>query len=157
MLPQGFFPGFTPDTLKDHRYFAVDSAATLDTKWPLLLNQRPDFIKTFLWFSDEFERRKDDPNFFGRRGLDPRLLPRIVEKAHANQRRVSAHVMNADDFHQAVIAGVDEIAHLPPTGLTPISVEDARLVARRGIVVVSTCGVVPTLPMMRILRESDLP
>ncbi|HZS09564.1 MAG TPA: amidohydrolase family protein [Blastocatellia bacterium] len=156
LLQQGFYPGFTRESLKDHRYFMIDSEAELEKKWPLVLSLHPDFIKTFLWFSDEFEKRKDDLAYFGQKGLDPRLLPRIVEKAHATGLRVSAHVMNAADFHHAVTAGVDEIAHLPLTGLTPIAVEDARLAARRGIVVITTCAVVPTLPRT-VLREADLP
>jgi hypothetical protein len=136
-MPQILYPGHTRETLKDHRYFTIDSEADLEKKWPLILNQRPDFIKTHLWFSDEYEKRKDDSAYFGQKGLDPRLLPKIVAKARATNLRVSTHASNAADFHHAVAAGVDEIAHLPLTGLTPIAVEDARLAARRGIMVVT--------------------
>ncbi len=156
LLPQGYFPGFTKETLKDYRYFTIDSEADLEKKWSLILRLRPDFIKTFLWFSDEFEKRKDDLAYFGQKGLDPRLLPLIVKKAHANNLRVSTHVTNAADFHYAVTAGVDEIAHLPLLGLTPIAVEDAKLAAKRGITVITTCAIVSTLPPM-ILRKEDLP
>lgn len=156
LLPQGYFPGFTKETLKDYRYFTIDSEADLEKKWSLILRLRPDFIKTFLWFSDEFEKRKDDLAYFGQKGLDPRLLPLIVKKAHANNLRVSTHVTNAADFHYAVTAGVDEIAHLPFLSLTPIAVEDAKLAAKRGITVITTCAIVSTLPPM-ILRKEDLP
>jgi imidazolonepropionase-like amidohydrolase len=151
-----FYPGQTKETLKDYRYFTIDSEAELERKWPRLLSQRPDFIKTTLWFSDEFEQRKNDPAYRGLYGLDPRLLPKIVAKAHANNLRVSTHVNNAADFHNALTAGVDEIAHLPLTGLTPIAVEDAKLAARRGIVVDTTCAVVRGLPS-QTLRKEDLP
>src|SRR5262245_40961046 len=57
-IQQKLYPGFTRETLKDYRYFTIDSEADLEKKWPLLLNQRPDFIKTHLWFSDEHEKRK---------------------------------------------------------------------------------------------------
>ena len=156
LLPQGYFPGFTKETLKDYRYFTIDSEADLEKKWSLILRLRPDFIKTFLWFSDEFEKRKDDLAYFGQKGLDPRHLPLIVKKAHANNLRVSTHVTNAADFHYAVTAGVDEIAHLPLLGLTPIAVEDAKLAAKRGITVITTCAIVSNLPPM-ILRKEDLP
>jgi len=126
-IPQKLYPGFTRETLKDYRYFTIDSEADLEKKWPLLLNQRPDFIKTHLRFSDEHEKRKGDQAYFGRKGLDPRLLPKIVAKAHAHYLRVSTHVSNATDFHNALAAGFDEITHLPLTGLTSITVEDARL------------------------------
>jgi imidazolonepropionase-like amidohydrolase len=168
LLPQGFFPGHTRESLKDHLYFTIDSEADLEKKWPLILRLRPDFIKTNLWCSDEFARRKDDPTFFGRKGLDPRLLPRIVAKAHASRLRVSAHVTNAADFHHAVAAGVDEVAHIPGFGMfkaledrfyamvrgadslqdlasgtltfVPLSPEDVKRAARRGTVVITTAA-----------------
>ena len=105
----------------------------------MILSFRPDFIKAILSFSEEFQKRKDDPAFFGQKGLDPQILPKIVAKARAHGLRVSVHVNSATDFHHAVIAGVDEIAHLPGT-ITPsnISEEDARAAAEKGIVVVTT-------------------
>lgn len=156
LLPQGYFPGYTKETLKDYRYFTIDSDADLEKKWSLIVGLEPDFIKTFLWFSDEFEQRKENPAYFGQRGLDPRRLPLIVKKAHANNLRVSAHVVNAADFHNAVTAGVDQIAHLPFIGGTPIAVEDAKLAAKRGITVITTCTVVFGLPPM-ILPKTDVP
>lgn len=155
-MPQKVYPGQTRETLKDYRYFTIDSEADLEKKWPLLINQRPDFIKTHLWFSDEYEKRKNDPAYFGQKGLDPRFLPKIVAKARAAKLRVSTHVSNAADFHLAVAAGVDEIVHLPLTGLTPIAAEDARLAARRGITVITTCAIVPTLPPA-VLPKTNLP
>jgi imidazolonepropionase-like amidohydrolase len=82
------------------------------------------------------------------------LLSKIVAKAHAAGLRVSTHVNNADDFHLALTAGVDEIAHLPLSGLTPIADADARLAARRGVPVITTCAIVPALPS---IAKNDLP
>jgi len=45
--------------------------------------------------------------------MDPTLLPAIVKKAHYAGLRVSTHIENAGDFHNALIAGVDEINHMP--------------------------------------------
>jgi len=156
LLRRGYFPGHTKETLKDHRYFTIDSAAELDQKWPAILSQKPDFIKTFFLYSDEFEKRKADTALGLQMGLDPRLLPKIVEKAHAEKLRVSTHVNNAADFHNAILAGVDELAHLPLTALTPIAAEDAKLAAERRIVVVTTCGAVPQLPP-QVLPKASLP
>ena len=156
LLPRGFYPGLSKEALKDNRYFTIDSEADLNRKWPLILNQRPDFIKTFLWFSDEFEKRKEDAAYFGQKGLDPRLLPKIVERARANRLRVSAHVTNAADFHDALAAGVDEITHLPLLGLEPITPDDAKLASRRRITVITTCAIVGALPRM-ILPEASIP
>ena len=145
LMGQGYYPGLTKEMLKDKLYFTVDSEADLERKWPLILALRPDFIKTNLWASDEFEKRKDDPAYSGRKGLDPRLLQKIVARAHADKLRVSVHVTNAADFHHAVAAGADEITHLPLAGPfagdttpTPISAEDAKLAAKRGVVVITT-------------------
>ena len=145
LLPQGFYPGHTKESLVDHLYFTIDSEVDLEKKWSAIVKLGPDFIKTFLLFSDECEKRRADPDYFGKRGLDPRLLTKIVEKAHANNLRVSTHVENAADFHHAVAAGVDEIAHLPFRTSTLLGLEDAELAARRGIVVITTASLVNRL------------
>jgi hypothetical protein len=91
------------------------------------------------------------------------------------------HVTNAADFHHAVAAGVDEIAHsggpglfkmleergsdprfmsnaeavvklitealqAPNQGYIPISADDAKLAAKRGIIVVTTLGLITRSP-----------
>ncbi|HKG21751.1 MAG TPA: amidohydrolase family protein, partial [Blastocatellia bacterium] len=96
---------------------------------------KPDFIKVYLEYSEEYQARKDDPRYFGKKGLDPALLPRIVARAHADGLRVAAHIDTAADFHNAVAAGVDIIAHLP---LARIADADARMAASRKTVVVTT-------------------
>ncbi|CAN5775567.1 amidohydrolase family protein [soil metagenome] len=132
-------------------YFAVDDGAELRRVWQKLLEGRPDFLKTFLLYSEEYARRKDDPAFFGWKGLDPALLPEIVRRAHQAGLRVSTHVETAADFHHALVAGVDEISHmpgfrgdsavqLPNPAIFEISEADARLAARLGTVVVTTVG-----------------
>jgi predicted amidohydrolase YtcJ len=131
-------------------YFVVDSVSDLDAKWNAILAGQPDFIKTLLQYSEEYQQRKDDPSYFDWKGLDPALLPLIVKRAHAAGLRVSTHVETATDFHHAVVADVDEVNHLP--GFRPhrgdwtaynsssfrISEADARLAAKKGTVVVTT-------------------
>jgi imidazolonepropionase-like amidohydrolase len=155
-LRQGYFTG-PKEALNGHRFFTIDSETELEQKWPRILSQRPDFIKTTLWVSGEYEQRRNNQAYYGQYGLDPRLLPKIVAKAHASKLRVSTHVNDATDFHVAVVAGVDEIAHLPLTALTPLAIEDAKLAAQRGIVVITTtCAAVLTLPPP-VLPKSHLP
>ncbi len=91
----------------------VDTLADLDRKWPQLLARQPDFIKTYLLYSEEYAKRKDEEKYFAWKGLNPALLPEIVKRAHRAGLRVSTHVESAADFHQAVQTGVDEINHLP--------------------------------------------
>ncbi|HSI88039.1 MAG TPA: amidohydrolase family protein, partial [Pyrinomonadaceae bacterium] len=147
--------GFTKETLRDHRYFTVDSGAELEQKWPSVLRKRPDFIKVLLWASDEHSKRAISPDKIGERALDPALLPLILQKARAAGLRVSAHVTTAEDFHIAVAAGVDEINHLPYLGSEPIAESDARLAAEKKIVVVTTAGLIERLPK-NVMTEAEL-
>jgi imidazolonepropionase-like amidohydrolase len=140
--------GFTEADGEGAFYWVIDDLADLDRKWEKILAQKPDFIKTTLVYSEEYEKRKDDNSYFGRKGLNPALLPEIVRRAHAAGLRVSVHLETAADFHNALVAGVDEMAHMPgfaadeKMGLSryEISEADARLAAKRRVVVVTTLG-----------------
>jgi hypothetical protein len=126
-------------------YYTIDNLEDLERKWPLIVADHPDFIKTHLLYSEEFTKRRDDPSYYGNKGLDPKLLPLIVAKAHAAGLRVACHIETAADFRNALAAGVDEIAHLPGYYVDPvhpdwfpISQQDAQLAARNGVDVVTT-------------------
>jgi Amidohydrolase family len=140
----GGYPGLPQ--LKDQAYFEIADLATLSAKWPLLLESKPDLVKIFLQFSEEYEKRKDDPAYAGNRGLDPSLVGTVVSWAHRDGLRVAAHVTSATDFGVAVRAGVDIIAHLPGF-MTPerIAPEDARVAARLGITVITTAALADSL------------
>jgi hypothetical protein len=132
-------------------YWEIASSDDLARKWPALLAQRPDFIKVFLLYSEEYEKRLADTSAFGWRGLNPALLPDVVRRAHEAALRVVAHVETAADFRAAVAGGADQVAHMPgfrgdergqlrdpaPYLLTDA---DARDAAQRGVVVVTTLG-----------------
>jgi hypothetical protein len=131
-------------------YFIIDHPADLERKWGKILAGKPDFIKTYLQYSEEYERRKADNAYFDWRGLNPALLPEIVRRAHRARLRVSTHVETATDFHNALIAGVDEINHTPgfraengdwkkyDASRFKIAGADARLAARNRVTVVTT-------------------
>jgi imidazolonepropionase-like amidohydrolase len=139
LLEQGVYDGFTRETLRDHAYFVVDTAADLDAKWPLVLQFRPDFIKAILVHSEEYAKRRGDADYFGATGLDPAVLPLLAARAHEARLRISVHVDSAEDFHVAVAAGADEIAHLPGSKTVEhIERADATLAAQKGITVVTT-------------------
>ena len=129
--------------------WVIDSLGDLDRKWDRILRNYPDFIKTFLLYSEEFEKRRNDSAYFNWRGLNPALLPEIVRRAHKARLRVMCHIESAADFHNAVGAGVDQIVHMPgfrgneqsrmPTAAGYIiSDRDAAEAARKGIIVVTT-------------------
>lgn len=145
--------GFNPGDGEGQFFYVIDTVADLERKWPAIKAGQPDFIKTYLIYSEEYAKRRDDKTFDGWKGLDPSVLQEIVRAAHREGLRVSTHVETATDFHNAVIAGVDEINHLP--GFRPerndfanyvnlaryqIPEADARLAAKKHIVVVTTIG-----------------
>lgn len=145
--------GFKPDDGEGGFYYIIDNGNDLEKKWPIIIEGRPDFIKTYLLYSEEYAKRKDDKAYDGWKGLDPAILPAIVRRAHRDGLRVSTHVETAVDFHNAVAAGVDEINHLP--GFRPdrndianytnlsryqISEADAKLAGKKKTVVVTTIG-----------------
>lgn len=143
LLARGIYEGFTKETLRDHAYYVIASEADIEAKWPLIMQYRPDFLKLFLLHSEEYAGRRDDPKYFGDKGLSPELFAKLVDKAHALDIPVAVHIETAHDFHVAVEAGADNIAHLP--GLREperINAEDAAEAARRGIVVTTTAHLV---------------
>ena len=137
-----------PDgTFENLGYFIINNESDLQKKWPMIMADHPDFIKTNLLYSEEYEKRRDDPAYDGIKGQNPRLLPLIVARAHESHLRVSCHIETATDFRNALAAGVDEINHMP--GYYPefvraraewflITEQDAALAARKGVVVVTT-------------------
>jgi imidazolonepropionase-like amidohydrolase len=131
------------EEIASHGYFIIDNQADLEKKWPQILSFKPDFIKIMLLYSEEYEKRRLDTTYFGNKGLNPKLVPEIVKKAHKNKLRVSAHVETAYDFHIAVKAGVDEIAHLPEIDNGQlIATEDALLAHKKGIIITTTISLV---------------
>lgn len=127
-------------------YVVLDDADDVVEQWPRILASRPDLLKIYLLYSEEHAERRDRTGTYGDRGLDPALVPQIVERAHASGLRVAAHVETVADFRLAVASGVDVIAHLPGYSPDPgvpferyrITPEDARAAAAAGTVVVPT-------------------
>ncbi len=148
-----FAPRSSIADLDGHVLFLIESENDIDNKWDEIVGKNSDIIKVLLAFSDVFEERLSNPvPGIPGPGIDPKLIPLIVERAHASDRRVSAHVETAADFHVAVEAGADIIAHLPGWRIgegagfseseSPerwkISEADARKAAAHNISVVTT-------------------
>ncbi len=144
-LNKGYFEGLfeTIEEIESHGYWIIDKNKDLEEKWAQILSCKPDFIKIMLLYSEEYNQRKTDTAYFGNKGLNPQLISKIVRKAHQNGLRVSAHVETAHDFHVAVKANVDEIAHLPEIDNGKlIAIEDAKLAKEKGIIIVTTISLV---------------
>ncbi|MEJ7861076.1 MAG: amidohydrolase family protein [Pyrinomonadaceae bacterium] len=128
-------------------YYIIDTADDLESKWSSILEKRPDFIKVYLWHSEGYDERLKQKGRTG--GVDPQLLPAIVSKAHAAGLRVTAAVNTAYDFHVALLAGVDEMSHLPgyffaeneDIRIYEISLEDAKLAKKLDVTITITGSV----------------
>jgi len=138
----GNYPEFTKDTLPDAGYFEADDLETMREKWALIQAENPDFIKVMLYHSDQYEQRKDDAIYYGQRGLNPALLPELVDWAHAANLRVSVHVESDADMKTALESGVDIIAHLPSNDSTEtLSDETIALAVDSGAAIITTLSV----------------
>lgn len=131
---------------ENRSYVVVDTEAEVEAKWPMVVSGRPDFLKVYLVHSEDDDAAGTSGHPRERSGLHPRLVGVIVAKAHAAGLPVTAHVETAEDFRQAVRAGVDEIAHVPgwlvnsaaDAERARLTESDARLAAERHVHVVTT-------------------
>lgn len=144
--------GMTTEDLDGGFIHAVRSREDIDRVWSTRIKtQKPDFIKLTLVYSEDRVAGVARPDS-DRHGLDPALTSYLVDKAHRDRLRVSAHVESAYDFEVAVAAGVDLIAHVPGfwtdveritakgPGMYRISEDAARRAAGQGTVVITTIG-----------------
>src|SRR6185503_5485410 len=166
---------YLADSLDYGAAMLVDTPADVDSHWPAFLsaNPKPDFIKLYLLVSEEHARRRPDPKMEGNRGLDPALVPLIVQRAHAAGLHVSAHVSTAADFRVAVNAGVDQLAHLPGQRGNPapylLTDADAAAAAARKVKIITTVAMRNDsaltdrimrdvyAPNIRVLRSAGVP
>ncbi len=135
----GRYPEFTKETLPDAGYFEADTLEEMRAKWSLIFAGRPDFIKVMLLYSEQYDLRKDNPSYYGSRGLDPKLLPTLVKWAHAEDLRVAVHVETDFDMRTSLEAGADIIAHIPSNS-NPVTLSDntIELAKRSGAALVTT-------------------
>jgi imidazolonepropionase-like amidohydrolase len=156
-----------PDDGEGAFYHSIDDRAALDAKWPKIVAGKPDFIKIYLLFSNEYERRRNDTAVRGMKGLDPSLVQEIVRRAHGAGLRVGAHIENVHDFRTAVRAGVDMIMHMPGYGWLGsgdstqfvLTEADATEAARRGTSVITTLAFgqranAPSLTPLQVRRNA---
>lgn len=116
----------TKEDLVDKAFWAVDSVADIEARWPAIAESRPKLIKIILVDAND-ETSRADPANDGKTGIRPELAAELVRRAHAVGARVAAHVQTADDARLAVEAGVDILAHLPVSPGRYISDTDLRL------------------------------
>lgn len=147
-LSKGSGNELTKEDLIDKAFWAVDTAADLDAKWAAIEQARPKLVKVIVVDAANAAENRKDPKRFGTHGLDPALVPAVVQRAHAIGARVAAHVDTADDIDRVTRAGVDIVAHLItriPKGraIEDLRVSDATIaeMKRRGTLVIPTVAV----------------
>jgi hypothetical protein len=151
--------GILPSTWKSpydpEAEFVVRTQSDVDQHFKLLLSENPSFVKVFLLYSEEYAQRLSDPKRYGNyRGIDPSLVPHIVELAHAAHLKVMAHVYSVPDFRAALSAGADAIEHLPGMTYEPelsmdhfkLTAADAAEAKRRGVTLTPTIYGLADLP-----------
>jgi hypothetical protein len=141
------YTNMKPEQMIGDAFHYVTRAEDIDPVLNLLVAQHAEFVKIMLLYSEEFEKRKDDPAYRGNKGLDPKLVPNIVAAAHKRGLRVAAHIETASDFRAIVASGVDEAAHMPgyvaledPIDKYLITDADAAAAAKVHIVLVATAS-----------------
>ena len=151
--------GMQADHLENAAYFLIQNEADIAHAWPIFLASKPGIVKIDFVSSEEYDKRVDNPAYVGMRGINPKLAAEIVRRAHAAGLRTTAHIQNGPDFHNALSAGLDAIAHMPvgeftfvtdPTGKPTrqfatsqnyryvIAEDDARFAGERQIPVTTT-------------------
>ena len=137
-------------------YWFIDDRAALDSIWPQWLATEPDVAKIFLLNADDGGSGASCENM-GHHGLDPELVPAIVERAHDAGLRVWAHVESARDFELAVLAGADGIAHLPGYQLDPGEADEPFLIEAEAAAIAGERGVyvTPTASLAAAVHEDD--
>jgi len=168
VLAKRVYPGMKLSDFVGNAFHYVTEASDIDPVLDRLVAQHAQFVKIFLVFSEEFDRRNKDPYFRGSRGLDPKLVPAIVSAAHRRDLRVAAHIETAADFRAIVAAGVDEAAHMPgylapsgPVSAYEITDSDAAAAARAHVVVVATAsyatyGDKVRVPVVQAMQRANL-
>ncbi|MFO0774700.1 MAG: hypothetical protein U0172_08560 [Nitrospiraceae bacterium] len=105
----------SPGWFNGRGYVLVDDSADLERRWPSVTADHPALIKIYLVRSEDrgAAHLSTHDEHAVRRGLDPQLVPEIVNRSHRSGARVIAHVETAADVRVALVAGVDIIAHAP--------------------------------------------
>ena len=105
-----------------------------------------DFVKAYLMASQRFEPPGEDGEYVSTSGLDPALVPRLVDAAHARGLPIGFHIETAQDFRVIAEAGADYAMHLPgysavarrENDFRVLSEADAQLAAQAGLAVIPT-------------------
>ncbi len=107
-------------------YHRLDSVSQVPALVTLLSRDTLPVLKVMLLDSEHWDTRHSDSTQAGFYGLNPALLPPLVDAAHRMGRRVWAHVETPTDMAIALNAGVDGFAHVAGYGASGATDSAAR-------------------------------
>lgn len=122
----------------------------IDAALDRLGEQGADFVKAYLLHSEEYATRRNNPEHYGYRGLNPVNFPYLVTAARARDLPVVVHVETAHDLSIAALSGAAAAAHLPgyaaprrpeEIAAKTLSREQAERIAATGILLTPTYAV----------------
>lgn len=149
LLSKYVYKGKTKEYFVGNAYHYGATKPQIDRAIELLAAQKSDFVKAYLLFGEEYDRRRADPTFDGARGLNPANVPYLVETARRRGLETIFHVETSADLLTAVRAGASAAGHLPAyrSGIEPewldrmrLSKAQAREIARSRMRLIPTYG-----------------
>ncbi|HEY0628261.1 MAG TPA: amidohydrolase family protein [Sphingomicrobium sp.] len=144
-----FFRATKVESLVGDALHYGDSRAEIDAALDKLAQQRADFVKAYLLFSEEYDERHGKAQYWGLHGMNPAHAPYLVEAAKKRGLKVAFHAETLTDLRIAIDSGAFAIMHMPAYGPiftdeTPekwaLTKADARRIAESGTMVVTTAG-----------------
>ncbi|MEQ8434786.1 MAG: hypothetical protein RIA71_11135 [Oceanicaulis sp.] len=105
-----------------------------------------DFVKAYLMASQRFEPPGPDGDYRSTSGLDPALVPPLVEAAHARGLPIGFHIETAEDLRIIAAAGADYAMHLPGYSAVARLEGDFRALTEADAILAADAGlaVIPT-------------
>lgn len=145
-LSKFLYRGWRQEDFLNNAFHYGRTPAEIDNALDRLLAQGADFVKTFLLFCEEYDKRRDDPAFRRLRGLNPANFAYLAAAAKRRGLPVYVHVETAADMMVAVRGGASVLGHLPGYASDPgptlaakaLSPEQAREAGRSKVMFVPT-------------------
>ncbi len=94
----------------------IDEKEDIEPKLEALAATNPDVLKLVLWDSQEYLEDSTDSYTVNNKGLDPHLLPQIIDEANELELRPIAHVETEYDLIVGIREGIRSFAHVPYYG-----------------------------------------
>lgn len=140
------YGGMGYDELYQNAFHYARDAAEVGATLDQLEADGADFVKAYLMYSENYEAPDETGDGGSTTGLDPALVPALVEAAHARGLPIGFHVESRADFRTIAEAGADLAMHLPGyTGSLVqdddrriLTLDDARAAAEAEMAVVPT-------------------